>query len=84
MSRLPGALTAAIVLVIASMLFSQLITFSIRYEVLYGSLASFVILMVWLYTCALILIMANVINISVSKLKEVKKTDRLFETGKAG
>ncbi|MCL2661875.1 MAG: YihY/virulence factor BrkB family protein [Oscillospiraceae bacterium] len=84
MSRLPGALTAAIVLVIASMLFSQLITFSIRYEVLYGSLASFVILMVWLYTCALILIMANVINISVSKLKEVKKTEKLSETGKAG
>ena len=75
MSRLPGALTASIVLVIASMLFSQLITFSIRYELLYGSLASFIILMVWLYTCALILIMANVINISVSKLKEVKETD---------
>jgi membrane protein len=84
MSRLPGALTAAIVLLIASMLFSQLITFSIRYEVLYGSLASFVILMVWLYTCALILIMANVINISLSKLKEVKKTDKLPEAGKAG
>ena len=83
MSRLPGALTAAIVLLIASMLFSQLITFSIRYEVLYGSLASFVILMVWLYTCALILIMANVINISVSKLKEVKKVDKLLESGKA-
>jgi len=81
MSRFPGALTAAIVLLIASMLFSQLITFSIRYEVLYGSLASFVILMVWLYTCALILIMANVINISVSKLKEEKKVDKLPKTG---
>jgi len=84
MSRLPGALTAAIVLLIASMLFSQLITFSIRYEVLYGSLASFVILMVWLYTCALILIMANVINISVSKQREVKKTEKLLKTGKDG
>ena len=79
MSRLPGALTAAIVLVVASMLFSQLITFSIRYELLYGSLASFVILMVWLYTCALILIMANVINISVSKQKDLKKDDKLLE-----
>ena len=67
MSRLPGALTAAVILVVASMLFSRLITVSIRYEVLYGSLASFIILMVWLYTCSLILIMANVINISVSK-----------------
>jgi YihY family inner membrane protein len=75
MSRLPGALAAAIILVIASMLFSQLITASIRYEVLYGSLASFIVLMVWLYTCALILIMANVINISVSKLRESKTSN---------
>jgi len=79
LSRLPGALAAAIILVIASMLFSRLITASIRYEVLYGSLASFIILMVWLYTCAFILIVANVINISVSKIKEVKNTERLSE-----
>ena len=81
MSRLPGALAAAVILVAASMLFSHLITTSIRYEVLYGSLASFIILMVWLYTCSLILIMANVVNISVSKLKEVKETEGLLETG---
>jgi len=83
MSRLPGASVAAAVLVIASMLFSRLITASIRYEVLYGSLASFVILMVWLYTCALILITANVINISVSKLKEVNTPEELSEPGDA-
>ena len=84
LSRFPGALAAAFILVIASMLFSRLITASIRYEVLYGSLASFIILMVWLYTCAFILIMANVINISVSKLKEVKKTERLSEARQDG
>jgi len=70
MSRLPGAFAAAVILVITSMLFSQLITFSLRYQLLYGSLASFIILMVWLYICSIILIVANVINISVSKLKE--------------
>jgi len=79
MSRLPGALVAAVVLVAASMLYSRLITASIRYEVLYGSLASFIILMVWLYTCAFILITANVINISVSKLKEVENQSELLE-----
>jgi len=77
MSRLPGAIAAAFILVAASILFSHLITASIRYEVLYGSIASFIIMMVWLYTCALILIMANVINISVSKLKEVKISEGL-------
>jgi len=75
MSRFPGAFAASVVLVVTSMIFSRLITASIRYEILYGSLASFIILMVWLYACSLILIMANVINISVSKLKEVKKTE---------
>jgi len=81
MSRLPGALTAAIIIVAASMLFSQLITASIRYELLYGSLASFIILMLWLYLCSMILIMANVINIAISNFNEVKKSDKFFEAG---
>ena len=81
MSRFPGALVAAVILVFVSMFFSQLITASIRYEVLYGSLASFIILMVWLYTCSLILIMANVINISVAKHREVKNSEGLLKTG---
>jgi len=72
-SRLPGALAASVILVIASMIFSRLITVSISYELLYGSLASFIILMVWLYTCAFILIMANVLNISVGNTKRTKK-----------
>ena len=84
MSRFPGALAAAVILVAASIVFSHLITVSLRYEVLYGSLASFIILMVWLYTCSLILIMANVINISISKLKEVNDTEGLPETGQNG
>ena len=84
MSRLPGALAAAIILVATSIVYSQLITASIRYEVLYGSLASFIILMVWLYTCSLILIIANVFNISVSRHKEERSRERSTETGTAG
>jgi membrane protein len=81
MTRFPGAFAAAIILVVTSMVYSHLITVSIRYEILYGSLASFVILMVWLYTCSLVLIMANVLNISVSRLKEVKESERLLKAG---
>ncbi|MCL2426410.1 MAG: YihY/virulence factor BrkB family protein [Oscillospiraceae bacterium] len=83
MSRLPGALAAAIVVVGTSILFSQLITFSLRYELLYGSLASFIILMVWLYICSIILIVANVINISVSKVidNEVRDSEELPVSG---
>ena len=75
MSRFPGALAAAVILVVASMLFSRMISASMRYEVLYGSLASFIIMMVWLYICATILIMANVLNNSISNQKEVKKLE---------
>jgi len=65
--RLPGALVASIVLVVASVIYSRLISASIKYAILYGSLASFIILMIWLYTCAIILIMGNVFNISLQK-----------------
>jgi len=67
--RLPGALAAAIVLVVASVVYSRLISVSIKYAILYGSLASFIIMMIWLYTCAIILIMGNVFNISLQKFR---------------
>jgi len=84
MSRFPGALAAAIILLITSVVFSHLISASLRYELLYGSLASFIILMVWLYTCSIILIVANVINISVSKVihcQEVEDSEELPTSG---
>ena len=65
--RLPGAFGAAVILVVASVLYSHMITASIRYAILYGSLASFIILMIWLYTCGIILIMGNVFNISLHR-----------------
>ena len=62
--RLPGALVASVVLVAVSMVYSRIISASIRHTILYGSLASFIILMIWLYTCGIILIMGNVFNIA--------------------
>ena len=71
--RLPGALAASVVLVAVSAIYSRLISASIKYALLYGSLASFIIIMIWLYTCGIILIMGNVFNIS---LHNSKKNDR--------
>ena len=68
--RLPGALCASVVLVVASVIYSRIITASIRYELLYGSIASFIIIMIWLYTCGLILIMGNVFNVSLNKVMQ--------------
>lgn len=57
-----GAFLAAIALVAASGLFSYFIGMSTKYSLVYGSLASVIILMVWLYLCGNILILGNVFN----------------------
>lgn len=57
-----GAIFTAVVLVAASVLFSYFIGLSTRYSVVYGSLASVIILMLWLYLCGNIVILGNVLN----------------------
>ena len=52
-----GALLAAAALVAATALFSRLIGLSARYSLVYGSLASVIILLVWLYLCGNLLIL---------------------------
>lgn len=59
---LTGAVLATAALVGASILFSWFIGMSSRYSMVYGSLASVIILLVWLYLCGNILILGNVFN----------------------
>ena len=61
--RLPGAALSSVLIVMVSLVFSRMISESIKYELVYGSIASFIILMVWIYLCSIVLIMGNVINI---------------------
>ncbi|MDR0862942.1 MAG: YihY/virulence factor BrkB family protein [Oscillospiraceae bacterium] len=65
--RLPGALASAGLLVVVSTVFSRLISGSVKYAVVYGTLASLIILMSWLYICAIIVIMGNVLNICIAR-----------------
>lgn len=58
----PGALAASAALAVASVLFSLLMGNSARYSLVYGSLASVILLLVWLYLCGTILILGNVVN----------------------
>lgn len=60
--RMPGALVASILIVAVSSVFSNLISASVNYPIIYGSLASLIILMFWVYICSIILIMGNVFN----------------------
>ena len=57
-----GAFLASAALVIASAIFSYFIGLSSRYSLVYGSLASLVILLVWLYLLGNILILGNCAN----------------------
>ena len=57
-----GALVAAVSLVAASSIFSAIISLSSRYSLVYGSLASVIVLLVWLYLCGTIVIMGSCVN----------------------
>ncbi len=57
-----GAMVASVALAGASVLFAWFIDLSTRYSLVYGSLASVMILLVWLYLCGNIVILGNVIN----------------------
>ncbi|MGM9537847.1 MAG: YihY/virulence factor BrkB family protein [Candidatus Onthomonas sp.] len=74
---LPGALLASVVLVAATSLFSSFIGVSSRYATVYGSLASVIILMVWLFLCSNILIMGNIFNFVRARHREIYGTGRL-------
>lgn len=62
--RLPAMLAAALLcsgsLVAASAVFSWFIGLSSRYSLLYGSLASIIILLLWLYLCGTILLLGAI------------------------
>lgn len=57
-----GAFLASVALAASSVLFSYFISLSTRYSLVYGSLASMMILMVWLYLCGNIVILGSVFN----------------------
>lgn len=60
LSILAGSLGSSAALVGASAVFSVLIGMSSRYALVYGSLASLIILLVWLYLCGNILLLGAV------------------------
>lgn len=65
----PGAITAAAIIVLMSILFSWFISMSVNYPLIYGSLASIIILMLWVYFCGQVLIMGNAWNIVLRRHK---------------
>lgn len=65
----PGAVSASLAMVGVSILFSWFIGISVKYPLVYGSLASVMIMLFWLYICGNILFLGNIVNISLEKMK---------------
>ncbi len=71
-----GALLASVALVVASWIFSIFIGLSSRYSLIYGSLASLMILLLWLYLCGNVLILGNVFNCVRYRWKKEKNIEK--------
>ena len=68
-----GAFLASVALVVSSAIFSYFIGLSSRYSLVYGSLASVAILLVWLYLLGTILILGNCANWVLYQRKRQKE-----------
>ena len=77
-----GALLASVALVGASIVFSFFIGMSSRYSLIYGSLASVIILLLWLYLCGNVLILGNVFNCVRYRRKKQKKFRKPLTRGR--
>lgn len=62
-STFPGTVVTTVALVAESLLFSVFIGRSAKYPLVYGSLASLILLMLWLYSCCLIIYVGAAVNI---------------------
>ena len=67
---LPGAALASAALVAVSVVFSAFIGAGVKYPLIYGSLAGVIVIMLWLYTCGVILFLGNAVNVTLERLRE--------------
>lgn len=72
-ARMYGAAAASLALVAVSVFFSWTISMSSRYSLIYGSLASVIVLMIWLFICGNILIMGNALNVVLNRWLKVRR-----------
>lgn len=63
----PGAFWASFAIVAISLLFSWFIGASIKYPLIYGSLASVMLMLLWLYIFSNLLFLGNILNVTLEK-----------------
>lgn len=71
-----GALVSTLAMVGVSIAFSVFIGASVRYPLVYGSLASVILLMFWLYTACLVIYCGAAVNIALRNLRREDRQKR--------
>ncbi|MGI5976470.1 MAG: YihY/virulence factor BrkB family protein [Candidatus Limivicinus sp.] len=66
----PGAILTTVALVVVSLVFSSFISHSAKYPLVYGSLASLVLLMLWIYSCGIVIYGGAAFNIVLYRFKQ--------------
>ena len=69
----PGALLATVGIVVMSLVFSAFIAASARYSLVYGSLASMILLMFWMYLLGQVIFIGAAYNIARRDLRQMEK-----------
>ena len=68
-----GALLASVATVVVCIVYSGFLSASTRYPLVYGSLTSMILLMLWLYTCCLVIYCGAAFNIVMRNTKRKKQ-----------
>ena len=55
-------------MLVVSMASSAVISTSVRYPLVYGSLASVIVLLFWLYVCGAVLFLGSAVNVALYRL----------------
>ncbi len=72
----PGAIFATFGIVAMSLIFSGFIAVSARYSLVYGSLASVILLMYWIYLICQVIYIGAAINVSLRDLRKMSARQR--------
>ncbi|MBQ9412710.1 MAG: YihY/virulence factor BrkB family protein [Oscillospiraceae bacterium] len=68
--QMPGAVFASLALMAVSVVFALIIGQSFRYPLVYGSLASVILMMFWFYACGTVMFLGNALNVALERLSE--------------
>jgi membrane protein len=75
----PGVLAALLGWMVASFLFSLYVENIASYSILYGSIGTLIVLLMWLYLSAVFLIMGAELNGTLVSMRKEQKTEKLSD-----